>query len=145
MIMIDALGLKGNDKVLEIGAGSGYCAAIMSRIAKEVYTTEIVPEIVDFARKNLEKANIKNVFVIEHDGSQGYEKEAPYGKIMVTAGCPKIPQPLIDQLKEGGIIVAPISHLLGQKMIKGIKKQGKLKKESLGNFAFVPLKGKYGY
>ncbi len=145
MIMINALELKKNDKVLEIGAGSGYCAAIMSKIAKEVYTTEIIPELVDFANKNLEKANIQNVFVIKHDGSQGYEKEAPYDKIMVTAACPEIPKPLIDQLKEGGIIVAPVSHLLGQKMIKGIKKQNKLKQEALGDFSFVPLKGKYGY
>jgi protein-L-isoaspartate(D-aspartate) O-methyltransferase len=145
MIMINALELKKNDKVLEIGAGSGYCAAIMSKIAKEVYTTEIIPELVDFANKNLEKANIQNVFVIKHDGSQGYEKEAPYDKIMVTAACPEIPKPLMDQLKEDGIIVAPVSHLLVQKMIKGIKKQNRLKQKSLGEFSFVPLKGKYGY
>ncbi len=145
MIMINTLELKNTDKVLEIGAGSGYCAAIMSRIVKEVYTTEIIPELADFARKNLEKAGIKTVYVLHHDGSQGYEKEAPYDKIMVTAGCPKIPKPLIDQLKEEGMIVAPVSHFLGQKMIKGTKKNNKLKEESLGDFAFVPLKGKYGY
>jgi len=145
MIMINALELKNTDKVLEVGAGSGYCAAIMSRIAKQVYTTEIILELADFARKNLAKANIKNVFVINYDGSQGYEKEAPYDKIMVTAACPEIPRPLINQLKEKGIIVAPVSHIMGQKMIKGIKKQNKLKEESLGDFSFVPLKGKYGY
>ncbi|MDD5086469.1 MAG: protein-L-isoaspartate(D-aspartate) O-methyltransferase [Candidatus Nanoarchaeia archaeon] len=145
MIMINALELKKTDKVLEVGAGSGYCAAIISRIAKEVYTTEIIPGLVDFAKKNLEKAGIKNVYVIHHDGSQGYEKESFYDKIIVTAACPKIPQPLIDQLKENGMIIAPVSYLLGQKIVKGIKKQNKLEKEPLGDFAFVPLKGKYGY
>ncbi len=145
MIMINALKLKKTDKVLEVGAGSGYCAAIISKMAKFVYTTEIIPELAEFAANNIKKAGIKNIKVIHHDGSQGYEKQAPYDKIIVTAACPKIPPPLIEQLKEGGIIVAPVSYLLGQNMIKGIKKGKELKTESLGNFMFVLLKGKYGY
>ena len=145
MIMINALKLKKTDRVLEIGAGSGYCAAIMSKMTKFVYTTEIIPELAEFAANNIKKARIKNVEVINYDGSQGYEKQAPYDKIMVTAACPKIPPPLIEQLKQDGIIIAPVSHFLGQNMIKGIKKGKELKTESLGDFVFVPLKGKYGY
>ena len=145
MIMINALELKKTDRVLEVGAGSGYCAAIISKMAKFVYTTEIIPELADFAANNIKKIGIKNIEVINYDGSQGYEKKAPYDKIMVTAACPKIPPPLIDQLKQNGIIVAPVAYFLGQTMIKGIKKGQELETESLGNFVFVPLKGKYGY
>ena len=145
MIMINALALKKTDKVLEVGAGSGYCAAIMSKMTKFVYTTEIIPELADFASNNIKKAGIKNIEVINYDGSQGYEKKAPYDKIIVTAACPKIPPPLIEQLKQNGIIVAPVAYFLGQTMIKGVKKGKELKTESLGSFVFVPLKGKYGY
>lgn len=145
MIMINALDLKKTDRVLEVGAGSGYCAAIISKMVKFVYTTEIIPELAEFAANNIKRVEIKNIEVINYDGSQGYEKQAPYDKIMVTAACPRIPPPLIEQLKEGGIIVAPVSQFLGQNMIKGIKKGKDLKTESLGDFVFVPLKGKYGY
>ena len=145
LIMIEALELKKKDKVLEVGAGSGYGAAIISRLAKKVYTTEIIPELIKFAKNNLKKTKIKNVEVVEWDGSRGYDKEKPYDKIIITAGCPEIPQGLIEQLKEGGIIVAPVGGSFGQRMIKGIKKKGKLKEEYLGDFMFVPLRGKYGH
>ena len=145
MIMIQAMELKKRDKVLEVGAGSGWCAAIMSKLCKEVITTEIVPELAEFASNNIKKLNIKNVKVINHDGSKGYEKEAPYDKIMITAACPRIPKPLVEQLKEGGIIVAPVGSLFGQSMIKGKKIKGILKTENLGSFIFVPLRGEHGY
>ncbi len=145
MIMIQALELKPTDKVLEIGAGSGYCAAIMAKLAKKVITTEIIPELAEFAKKNIEKAKIKNVEVIEYDGSQGYKKESSYTKIMITAACPEIPRPLIEQLKNNGIIIAPIGGFFEQTMVKGIKIKNKLETSSLGYFRFVPLKGKYGF
>lgn len=145
MIMIGALELKPTDKVLEVGAGSGYCAAIMAKLAKKVVTTEIIPELAQLAKKNIEKNKIKNVIVVEYDGSQGYSKEAPYTKIMITAACPSIPEPLIKQLKPNGIIIAPVGGFFDQRMIKGIKVKGKLETHSLGYFRFVPLKGKYGF
>ena len=145
MIMINALELKPTDKVLEVGAGSGYCAAIMAKLAKKVITTEIIPELAEFAKKNIEKNKIKNVTVVEYDGSQGYKKESPYNKIMITAACPSIPEPLVKQLKNNGIILAPVGGFFDQRMIKGIKIKGKLETHSLGYFRFVPLKGKYGY
>jgi len=145
MIMIDALQLKKTDKVLEVGTGSGWCAAIMSKLANKVITTEIIPELAEFAESNLKKCKISNVTVINYDGSQGYEKEAPYEKIMVTAACPKIPKPLIEQLKENGILIAPVNAFdYGQNMIKLTKKSDKIEEENLGSFVFVPLKGKYG-
>ena len=145
MLMIEALELKKTDKVLEVGAGSGWCAAIMSRLCKKVITTEIIPELVGFAKENIKKCNIKNVEIIDWDGSQGYEKEAPYNKIMLTAACPSLPKQCIEQLKENGIIIAPVGSLFSQDMIKGRKIKGSLETENLGKFMFVPLKGKYGY
>ena len=108
-------------------------------------TTEIISDLVEFSNQNINKLKIRNIEIINSDGSQGYEKEAPYDKVIVTAACPNIPKPLVDQLKEKGIIVAPVGDLFGQQMIKGRKKKGILETESLGYFMFVPLKGKYGY
>jgi protein-L-isoaspartate(D-aspartate) O-methyltransferase len=146
MIMIQALDLRKTDKVLEIGAGSGWCAAIMSKLAKKVITTEIIPELAEFAKNNIRKAAIKNVEVINCDGSHGYKKEAPYDKIMVTAACPEIPKPLIIQLKDSGILIAPVGSIYyGQNMIKLTKKTTGPEEENLGSFVFVPLKGKHGF
>ena len=148
MTMTQALDLKPNDKVLEVGTGSGYQAAIIAKIIApgKIFSTEIISELVIMAKNNLKKANIKNVKVINYDGSKGYPPEAPYDKIIVTAACPEIPKALIEQLKEGGILVAPVGSILfGQKMIKAKKVNGKLHKENLGMFVFVPLKGEFGY
>jgi len=145
MMMIDWLELKKTDKVLEVGAGSGYCAAIMSKLCKKVATTEIIPELCSFAQANLKKAGIKNVEVVCQDGSTGYEKQAPYDKIMITASCPAVPPPLVRQLKEGGIIIAPVASMFSEVMVRIRKKNGKLEKEKLGSFAFVPLKGRFGH
>jgi len=145
MIMTQTLEPKENDKILEIGAGSGYQAALLSYLCKKVYTIERLPELVSFARHNLNRANIKNVEVIEGDGTLGYEKEAPYDKIIVTAASPKIPKALIEQLKENGIIVIPVGASFSCRMIKAEKIKGKLKEEFLGYFSFVPLIGKEGY
>lgn len=145
MIMIDALKLKKTDKVLEVGAGSGWCAAIMSRLCKQVVTTEIIPELADFAKNNIKNMKIKNVKIVKWDGSNGYEKEQPYDKIMVTAACPELPPPLIKQLKENGILLAPVGSLYSQNMIRAVKKKSKIYKENLGGFMFVPLRGEYGY
>lgn len=144
MIMIQALELKKTDKVLEIGAGSGYNAAIMAKLCKKVISTEIVKELAEMAKRNIKKVGIKNMEVVHWDGSQGYPKEAPYDKIILTAGCKSIPPPLVEQLKENGIILAPVGWQYSLKMVKGRKVHGKLESESLGDFAFVPLQGKYG-
>lgn len=143
LIMIQALELQPSDKVLEIGAGSGYNAAVMAQLCSRVISTEIVPELARFAAQNLKKAGIQNVEVVEWDGSQGYAQEAPYDRIIVTAACKAIPQPLVEQLKEQGIILAPVGEQYNQTMIKGRKIKGRLITEELGSFAFVPLQGSY--
>lgn len=149
MLMTQALELKEGQKVLEVGSGSGYQAAIISEIIGKkgrVVTTEIIKGLADFAKANIKKAGIKNVEVVNYDGSQGYKKEAPYDRIIITAACPEVPMPLISQLKDDGMLIAPVGSLaLGQKMLKIKKKDNKLQEESLGDFVFVPLRGKYGH
>lgn len=147
--MTEELELKKGYKVLEVGAGSGYQAALIAHIVGlegKVISTEIIPEVADFARINLERTGIKNVEVVDWDGSTGYEKEAPYDRIIVTAACPQIPLPLIEQLKPGGIIVAPVGSLYYQNLVKLTKyKNGRLEEKVLYGCMFVPLTGKYGF
>jgi protein-L-isoaspartate(D-aspartate) O-methyltransferase len=144
LTMVDALELKKTDKVLEIGAGSGYEAAILSQLSDQVYSVEIVPELVSFAKTNLTKAMVKNVEVIQWDGGLGYDKQAPYDKIIVSAACDKIPEALIDQLVEGGILIAPVGVAYTQKMIKGVKHNEELEETYMGDYIFVPLTGEFG-
>lgn len=146
-IMLEALSLKETDRVLEIGAGSGYNATLIAAICKKgfVYSTEIIPELASFAKENLKKTNIKNAEVVLADGSFGYAEHEPYDKIISTAAVPEIPRAWVEQLKIGGIIVAPVGPVHSQEMLKIKKQKNKLDIESLGSFMFVPLKGKYGY
>ena len=104
MLMTQALDIKQDNKVLEIGSGSGYQAAILSYLAKDVITTEIIPELFEYAKKNLK--SYKNVKVIKaEENLLGYPKESPYDRIIVTAASPDIPKTLLEQLKSGGILV----------------------------------------
>jgi protein-L-isoaspartate(D-aspartate) O-methyltransferase len=138
--MTEALGVKKGQKILEIGAGSGYQAAILSEIAGDgrIITVEINEKVFEFAKKNLK--NFKNVTVIHGDGSMGYEKEAPYDRIIVTASAPEVPGMLTGQLKKGGKLVVPV----GNEMIL-LEKNDRIKKTMLGYFSFVPLLGKFGH
>jgi len=148
VMMTQALELKKGDNVLEVGTGSGYQAAIIASIVGskgKVITTEVIPDLVKFAKANLKKAKIKNVIVVETDGSQGYEKEAPYDAIIVTAAAPAIPKKLVSQLKQGRTLVVPVGSLYMQEMVKIKKLKQDIDIKSLGHFAFVPLKGKGGF
>ena len=141
--MIEQLELESGDKVLEVGSGSGYNAAIMAKIVEpdgKIYSIEVRKELIDFAKKNLLKANIDNVELIYRDGSKGHEKHAPYDKIIVTAAAPEIPKALKNQLKQGGILIAPVGGGFGQEMVKLVKHKDKFTKQKLGGFRFVPLK-----
>lgn len=106
---------------------------------------EIIPELVEYAKKNIKNSRMKNIKVITGDGSKGYEKEKPYDRIIITAGAPEIPEPLIKQLKPNGILVGPVGNVYEQSMIKITKKRKGIVKQNLGLFFFVPLKGRYGH
>ena len=146
--MLNELELKRGMKVLEIGAGSGYNAALMGKIVgKEgkVISVEIIPELVKFAKENLEKVKIKNVKIVKADGSRGYEKEKPYDRIVCTAASPKIPETWKKQLKRGGMILAPVGNMYGQTLLKVKRIGNNYEYEELGDYLFVPLRGKHGF
>ena len=149
MIMTHALELEPGQKVFEIGTGSGYQSAIIAKIIGSkgrVITTEVVPELVSFAKRNLKKAGIANVFIHEEDGSKGMQSEAPFDRMIITAACKEFPKPLLEQLKPEGIIVGPVGNQNEQEMVRGIKdKSGHLELEFLGPFLFTPMYGKYGF
>ena len=142
--MVELLNVKKTDKVLEIGAGSGYGAAILGQLASQVYAIEIVSELVKLAKGNINQAKINNVEVIEWDGSRGYDRESRYDKVIVSAACCEIPKALIEQLREDGIIVVPVGDRQSQVMTRGVKCNEGLKKSYFGSYAFVPLTGKFG-
>lgn len=149
-IMCELLELSEGHKVLEIGAGSGYNAAVMGELVGKkghVYTVERIEALANFARDNLRKTEYKNVTVLLEDGSMGYSYFAPYDRITVTCAAPYIPEPLLEQLKPGGIMVIPIgSDCYSQELYK-IKKdsKGNIHKKRKGGVAFVPLIGKHGF
>ena len=133
---------KKEDVVLEIGAGSGYQSAILSGLVSRVYSVEIDVDLGVFAKQNLEDSGANNVDVIIGDGRMGYPKEAPYDKIMVTCASPEIFDSWVDQLKEGGIIVVPVGPASHAELVKGVKRNGALVKETCCSCAFVPLREK---
>ena len=143
-IMTEALKLKPGMKVLEVGAGSGYQAALISEIVGlkgKVFTIELLEELYKFAKRNLK--DYKNVKVILGDGSKGYEKEAPFDRIIVTAAGSKIPEKLFEQLKEQGILMIPVGSSFSQEMLEIRKVKGEKLIKNLGQFVFVPLRGEY--
>lgn len=148
MFMTHALEVKEDSKALEVGAGSGYQAAILGKIAKKgkVIAVEIIKELAESAEERIKNLGLKNVTLIHGDGSLGAKEHSPFDRIMITSACPEVPKPLIEQLNENGIIIAPIGNPYGyQIMTKIIKIKGKLQKQELGTFAFVPLRGKHGW
>lgn len=157
-IMNEALNLQMGNKVLEVGAGSGWHSATIAEIVApreaprsewgHVYTVEIVQDLAETARRNVMNAGYGDrITIISGDGSKGYAEKAPYERVVVTAAAPKVPKPLVDQLKTGGILLIPVgSPSLFQSLIKVTKQpDGKIKEENLGGVAFVPLTGEFGH
>ena len=143
-IMLEAALLRGNERVLEIGTGSGYQAALLARLAKDVYTVEIIPELADLARANLAAAGVDGVQVITADGSLGWPEAAPYDAIIVAAGAPVVPDPLVAQLAQDGRLIIPVGPRFGQVLKRLRRTERGVQTETFGGCAFVPLVGTYG-
>ena len=139
-LMTSLLELQPADRVLEIGTGSGYQAAVLSRLAKQVYSMEILPALADQARRNLEGAGCKNVNVRVGDGYKGWPEEAPFDAVIVTAAPEQVPQPLIDQLRVGGRMVIPVGNYF-QNLLLITKTAEGVERRTILPVRFVPMTG----
>lgn len=144
-LMTSLLELKKSDKVLEVGTGSGYQAAILAQIADQVFTIERIGELAESSRTLFQELGVSNIHVIEGDGSLGLEDEAPFNAIIVTAAAPKVPEPLKEQLAEDGRLVLPVGGRSGQILEVWRRKGGDFDTERVAPVAFVPLVGDHGW
>lgn len=144
-LMTQLLDLKGNERVLEVGTGSGYQAAILAQLAAEVHTIERFPQLARLAARILRDLDLKNVIVHVGDGSRGLYEFAPYDAILVTAGSPQVPPPLFDQLADGGRLVIPVGGRSGQYLERWRRHGTEVFREELTPVAFVPLRGEFGW
>ena len=144
-LMTEALALSGKEKTLEIGTGSGYQTAILAELSAMVYTIERVRPLMEQARQRLFDLGYTNIMFKAFDGTLGWKEFEPFDAIMVTAGAPSIPQPLLDQLSEGGRLVIPVGDKYSQDLIKITQKEGQTKQENYGGCRFVDLIGVHGW
>jgi protein-L-isoaspartate(D-aspartate) O-methyltransferase len=144
-VMTELLELRGDEKVLEIGTGSGYQAAVLSRLASEVYSIERIEPLAQAARKRLQKLGCFNVQVIESDGTLGLADHSPYDGIIVTAGAPEIPDAYVEQLKDRGRLVIPVGSRYSQVLYVMKMTSSGIEKNLSTACVFVPLIGKKGW
>ncbi|HEY5669734.1 MAG TPA: protein-L-isoaspartate(D-aspartate) O-methyltransferase [Anaerolineales bacterium] len=144
-LMTQLLRLKGDENVLEVGTGSGYQAAVLAKLAKQVYTIERYTELADQAAAVLQKLGLNNVRVHIGDGSLGLPEHAPFQAILVTAAAPKVPQSLLEQLDEGGRLVVPVGGRMNQFLELWERRGAKFVQDVLVPVAFVPLRGRHGW
>ncbi len=142
--MTALLELTGEDSVLEIGTGSGYQAAVLARLARRVFTVECIPALAQAAAKRLPAVGVENVEVLPGDGGAGLPQHAPFAAILVSAAAPRVPQPLLAQLADGGRMVAPVGPRDHQRLQRWVKKGRRCKGEKFTSVRFVPLTGKWG-
>ena len=146
-IMLELLDIREDDRILEIGGGLGYHAAVASRIAGKgrVYSMEIIPELAEEASVRLKRCGCDNVEMHTGDGGNGLPEKAPFDRIFMACAAPQIPLPLIEQLKEGGRMVAPVGSREVQTLLLGVKEKGHLKTERHGYCRFVEMRGRWGF
>jgi len=144
-LMTELLELQGGECVLEVGTGSGYQAAILAQIAARVTSLERIPDLAAGARQVLSQLKLDNVEVIEVDGTRGYPDHAPYDAIIVTAAAPRVPEPLKEQLADGGRLVVPVGGRMGQMLERWRREGDDYHQERIAPVAFVPLVGDHGW
>jgi len=138
-LMTDALNLEDTERVLEVGTGSGYQAAILAELAKEVYTVERIAVLQEKAKKALDSIGYSNIDYKVGDGTKGWPEKAPFGGIIITAAVNKVPDPLLQQLDIGGNLVAPVGSINEQELMVLTRNENGLEEQSLGKCRFVPL------
>jgi protein-L-isoaspartate(D-aspartate) O-methyltransferase len=144
-VMTQSLDLKGEERVLEIGTGSGYQTAILAELAKEVCTMERIPALLERARSILQSLGYENILFKIGDGTKGWPEKAPFEGIIVTAGAPEIPQTLLAQLADGGRLVIPVGPRYTQTLYKVTRRGKNYTEEDITGCVFVPLLGEYGW
>ncbi|HEY5648803.1 MAG TPA: protein-L-isoaspartate(D-aspartate) O-methyltransferase [Nitrospiria bacterium] len=144
-LMTEALQLRGSERVLEIGTGSGYQTAVLAELAAQVFSIERIDLLAARARRLLSSLSYSNVAVKVFDGTRGWQEEAPFDGIIVTAGSPEVPEPLLEQLKVGGKMVLPVGDRSKQVLKKVVKTRSGFDSESLTGCVFVPLIGSHGW
>jgi len=144
-LMTQALELTGKERTLELGTGSGYQTAILAELSRTVYTVERIRPLMETAKKILDALGYVNILYKIDDGTLGWKEFAPYDAIIVTAGAPRIPDPLLEQLEEGGRMIIPIGNRFSQDLIKVVRAKNTFKEENLGGCRFVDLIGAHGW
>jgi protein-L-isoaspartate(D-aspartate) O-methyltransferase len=144
-LMTQALELTGQEKTLEIGTGSGYQTAILAELSEKVYTVERIRSLMEKARRLLHQLGYTNVLFSAFDGTLGWKAYEPYDAIMVTAGAPRVPEPLCEQLAEGGRMIIPIGDKFSQELIKIVRNKDQFRQQNLGGCRFVDLIGTHGW
>ena len=142
---LELLRLTGRERVLEVGTGSGYQTVLLAHLWAKVFSIERIPALFHAAREAIERAGVKNVSMLMGDGTVGWREYAPYDGILVGAGAPSVPQPLLDQLAEGGRLLIPIGDRETQKLMLAERKQGVIETTEIAPVRFVPLLGSHGW
>lgn len=142
---LEILGLTGREKVLEVGTGSGYQTVLLAHLAAQVFSIERIAPLMQSARENIARAGVRNVSLLTGDGTLGWREYSPYDAILVSAGSPTVPQPLVDQLAEGGRMLIPLGGQDVQTLVVLTRKQGNIVREDMVPVRFVPLLGQHGW
>jgi len=144
-VMTEALDLHGDERVLEVGTGSGYQAAVLAELVMHVYSIERIAELAVRARRLLDGLGYQNVSIKVFNGTLGWKEESPFDRIIVTAGAPEVPAALVEQLAEGGRLIIPVGDRYSQMLTRVGKKAGEIIKTELFPCVFVPLIGEHGW
>jgi protein-L-isoaspartate(D-aspartate) O-methyltransferase len=142
---LELLRLTGKERVLEVGTGSGYQTVLLAHLVAQVFSIERIPALMQQARENIQRAGVNNVSVLLGDGTIGWREYAPYDAILVSAGAPSIPQPLLDQLAEGGRLLIPVGDREEQRLILAERRNGQVEISDGASVRFVPLLGSHGW
>ncbi len=142
---LELLQLTGKERVLEIGTGSGYQTVLLAHLTSQVFSIERIPALLQQARENIQRAGVNNVSLLLGDGTIGWREYAPYDAILVGAGSPSIPQPLLDQLAEGGRLLIPVGDREEQKLVMARRRGATIATEEVAPVRFVPLLGSHGW